>query len=529
MINNNVTNNFYILYHLALYLKNKLNTLTFKDIFSQEKNKIVIDFGISALEFSTERNLPYLILKNNFDRANKNSITLFEFLIGESVKDITIYNDDRIILINLTNDFDLYFIFIPSKLNLLITKGNSILASFKKNNAKDINDFLKVKADKPEEFKNIKEYISAKYFKIDKEIRNEIIDKNYIIPEEEINDINIAKVNRIFSDVKEKLLSNSYRLYEDNNNIRYALRGAEFTKEFEDVNKMLEYYIRRRMNYYNSKQIKENLLAGIRKKIEVAERKIINFKKQAEELSSNEELLIKGNLILSNLHKIKNYSDKILLKDIASNTEYEIKIDSKKTLSDNAQNLFRKYKMGKEALPLIMSKIAYYEKLKEDSEDKLKQISLEEDYKSLKKMDKENIKKEYGTETDSLFRKFYINEQFEVWVGKDSRSNDLLTIKYSSPSDYWFHIRGFSGSHTVLKRNSKDAPVPKEYIRYAASIAAYYSKARNAGTVPVAYCERKFVKKQKGFKEGSVIMEREKMIYVKPEIPEYFQKFLSSS
>jgi len=30
---------------------------------------------------------------------------------------------------------------------------------------------------------------------------------------------------------------------------------------------------------------------------------------------------------------------------------------------------------------------------------------------------------------------------------------------------------------------------------------------------------RKYVKKKKGFKEGSVIMEREKIIYVKPQLP----------
>ena len=185
--------------------------------------------------------------------------------------------------------------------------------------------------------------------------------------------------------------------------------------------------------------------------------------------------------------------------------------------------------MGKEAIDTVQEKINYYEMMKDELERKAKDIEAANDYKSIKKMNKENVKEKQSGETDSLFRKFRIDEQFEIWIGKDSRTNDLLTTKYSSPNDLWFHIHGFSGSHTVLKKNSKDAEVPKEYIRYAASLAAYYSKARNAGTVPVAYCERKYVKKQKGFKEGSVIMEREKLIYVKPEIPDVFQKFLSRS
>jgi predicted ribosome quality control (RQC) complex YloA/Tae2 family protein len=71
-----------------------------------------------------------------------------------------------------------------------------------------------------------------------------------------------------------------------------------------------------------------------------------------------------------------------------------------------------------------------------------------------------------------------------------------------------------------LKVSDKKNPPDKKNIETAASIAAYYSKARNASNVPVAYCERKYVKKKKGFKEGSVIMEREKVIFVKPGLPE---------
>ena len=62
--------------------------------------------------------------------------------------------------------------------------------------------------------------------------------------------------------------------------------------------------------------------------------------------------------------------------------------------------------------------------------------------------------------------------------------------------------------------------IDKKYILSAASIAAYYSKARNGGNVPVAYTERKYVKKKKGFREGTVILEKEKVIFVKPGLPE---------
>ena len=151
----------------------------------------------------------------------------------------------------------------------------------------------------------------------------------------------------------------------------------------------------------------------------------------------------------------------------------------------------------------------------------MKELDESREVTDLKKIIKEEKRTEsVSSDETSRFRKFTINEKYEVWVGKDSISNDLLTTKYASQNDLWFHVRGASGSHTVLKVPGKKEDIGKEIIFKAASIAAYYSKARNSNSVPVAYCEKKYVKKKKGFKAGSVVMEREKVIFVKPSLPE---------
>ena len=118
----------------------------------------------------------------------------------------------------------------------------------------------------------------------------------------------------------------------------------------------------------------------------------------------------------------------------------------------------------------------------------------------------------------SCFRIFVVAGGFEVWVGKNSANNDLLTTKYSKPHDIWFHARGASGSHTVLKTSRNKSP-SKEVIYQAARIAAYYSKMRKATNVPVAYCERKYVRKPKGAPAGTVTLEREKVVFVEPRLP----------
>ncbi|MBT8378807.1 MAG: DUF814 domain-containing protein, partial [Ignavibacteria bacterium] len=105
--------------------------------------------------------------------------------------------------------------------------------------------------------------------------------------------------------------------------------------------------------------------------------------------------------------------------------------------------------------------------------------------------------------------------------------NDLLTTKFAKQNDLWFHARSVSGSHVVLRvENTKEA-VPKNILKKTASLAAYHSKAKTAGTVPVAYTFKKYVVKKKGDPVGTVHLLREDVLLVKPEIPkdcEYVDK-----
>jgi predicted ribosome quality control (RQC) complex YloA/Tae2 family protein len=118
------------------------------------------------------------------------------------------------------------------------------------------------------------------------------------------------------------------------------------------------------------------------------------------------------------------------------------------------------------------------------------------------------------------FRIFKISRGFEVWIGKDSSSNDLLTMKFAKQNDLWFHVSGYSGSHTVLKIPEEQETVPKEIIEIAASVCAYFSKARNAKSVKVSYTKARNVQKYKGAESGSVVIKNEKSITVKPKLPE---------
>jgi len=104
-------------------------------------------------------------------------------------------------------------------------------------------------------------------------------------------------------------------------------------------------------------------------------------------------------------------------------------------------------------------------------------------------------------------------------VGKSSANNDLLTLHYTKPDDLWFHARGASGSHVVLKTRSHAGEPGRKAREQAAGIAAYYSKMKNASMVPVAMTLRKYVRKPKGSAAGTVVIEREKVIFAEPALP----------
>ena len=54
----------------------------------------------------------------------------------------------------------------------------------------------------------------------------------------------------------------------------------------------------------------------------------------------------------------------------------------------------------------------------------------------------------------------------------------------------------------------------------AASIAAHHSKARHSKLVPVAYTEKRYVRKPRGSPVGTASMQREKVIFVEPKLPQ---------
>ena len=105
-----------------------------------------------------------------------------------------------------------------------------------------------------------------------------------------------------------------------------------------------------------------------------------------------------------------------------------------------------------------------------------------------------------------------------VLAGRTDHDNDLLSIKLARPNDWWFHVRGMSGSHVVLRAREGEEP-DRATLEAAAAIAAWHSKARTRSRVGVSGCLARFVSKPRGAKAGTVSIRREKTFTVRPQLP----------
>ena len=128
-----------------------------------------------------------------------------------------------------------------------------------------------------------------------------------------------------------------------------------------------------------------------------------------------------------------------------------------------------------------------------------------------------NKKGTAGRDVTSRLIEYTLPGRWTVLVGRTDRDNDYLSLKVAKANDYWFHVRGMPGSHVVLQVPSGEEP-DRETLKRAAAVAAYHSKAREGGVVPVSCTQARFVTKPRSAKPGTVQIRKEFVLKVRPGI-----------
>ncbi len=247
-----------------------------------------------------------------------------------------------------------------------------------------------------------------------------------------------------------------------------------------------------------------------------------------EHLRRSEELTAIGSLILANLSVVEKGEKRVELTDWEGN-QINVSLDPKKNAVENAEVYFRKGKGARQEIERTRERFA---KTKREHDrlaavaSAIDQLVVPNDYDELRRLSDGIVQVEgaKGKETaergpSERFRRFVVAGDIEVFVGKNAKNNDELTLRFARPGDIWMHARGLPGSHVVLRWENRSSPPPPQALAQAAAIAAWYSGGRGSGLVPVIWTRKKHVRKRKGSPAGAVFVDREEVIDIEPGLP----------
>lgn len=237
---------------------------------------------------------------------------------------------------------------------------------------------------------------------------------------------------------------------------------------------------------------------------------------------------IYGDLITANIYQIQQGMKEVSVQNFYSEDGETVTIPLKTdiTPAKNAQRYYQKYNKEKtaEAETLKQKKlneieIDYLESVQEaiakaETNAEIVQIRdelIEEGYLKNRGRLQKRKKKEQITPMH-----FVSDDGYDIYVGKNNKQNDYVTLKLGRSTDIWFHTKGIHGSHTIVKTDDAMQVSDETYMQ-AARLAAYYSKGRSSESVPVDYTEVKNVKKPSGAKPGMVIYVSYNTLYVTPD------------
>ncbi|AZB42881.1 fibronectin/fibrinogen-binding protein [Bacillus sp. FJAT-42376] len=296
-------------------------------------------------------------------------------------------------------------------------------------------------------------------------------------------------------------------------------------KTFSSLSGLLDRYYFGKADRDRVKQQGNDLERFLQNELKKNKSKIKKLHKSLLDAEDAEKYQLYGELLTANLYSIQrgdkqaeviNYYDE-------NESTVSIQLSPQKTPSENAQSYFIKYQKAKksvnhieEQLKLADEEIRYLDNLLQQIESASPR-DLEEIREELQDggyMKKKALKKGKKAKTVlPVLEQYHSTDGIQILVGKNNKQNEYLTNRVAARDDVWLHTKDIPGSHVVIKSRTPS----EDTILEAANIAAYFSKARSSGSVPVDFTLVRHVKKPSGSKPGFVIYDHQQTVFVTPD------------
>lgn len=255
------------------------------------------------------------------------------------------------------------------------------------------------------------------------------------------------------------------------------------------------------------------------------EKNITNDLERLHECEDMDKYRVYGELIMSNIYKIKRGDESLTCLNYYTNEDVTIPLNVQLTPSKNSAAYYAKYNKLKRTKEFVEQKLVADRELLEYALSIESEIAetpygadiapIEEELAMLgggkrvsknKKVRKEKAEPPY----------IYVVDGFYIYRGKNNLQNDELTFSLASSNDMWLHLKNEHGAHTVIITDGK--PVPDKVLKIAAEITA----STKSASVEVDYTQRKNVKRKPNGHPGQTIYVNYKTILVAPDAHEEY-------
>lgn len=273
-------------------------------------------------------------------------------------------------------------------------------------------------------------------------------------------------------------------------------------------------------------------LAGvISKQRKRLDKRLEHIAAESDRQADPEHLRITGDLLLANLHRLTRGAASVRVEDYYQSPAVPVTIELDERLSpqENAQRYFKLYRKARRAGEhhtrrrqeteaerewLGQVELSLEEAL--DADD-LYQVQLELETAGLLKHTKGQLGRRQAVKAEDQLHRALAPSGWQLFWGKNSRTNDHVSCSMTGPQDLWFHAKGMPGAHLVLKCGDQAGAVAEVDLLFAAALAAGYSKGKDAGKLEVIVARGRDVKKPKGARPGLVTVGSYRTVMVAPK------------
>lgn len=549
IVDNTMLSNYYTLGYLASSLDSTIRGWKIGSLYSQNRDEIILQFDgeDEHLVISCSPAGPVMYLQRGMARAKRNSVDLLTAARGATITGVSIRPADRVVIFSLSRGMDIAALFYGTKSNVLVIEPSGRIMDAFKGGKKlvgtvfrlpdgellhDVSAF-RTRALTPPPGTAVS-MVKKSFPVLGTTLVTEVFHRSGVSPARAADTLTPREIGALEAALHSLLGDLAHpapRLYcrDDGTPTAFSLiplahaEGGE--RRYESIHDAIRFYLSRRGAASARDEERHAVTAVLQQRLMKMRRTRQAMQDDIQAARRADDYERFAQLLMANLGA-PSRGEKSFTVETSGGPE-TIPLDPALSALQNAQHYFEKAKRSRastagagERVPEVEARIALAGRLLQEAEA----CSTREDFRTFMTenaghLDRLGIGEKKKAHEDLPFRIFTVEGGFEVWAGKSSANNDLLTLRHARPDDLWFHARGASGSHVVLKIRTGKGEPGKKAREQAAGIAAYYSRMKNATMVPVAMTEKRYVRKPRGAPPGTVVIEREKVIFAEPALP----------